>query len=226
MVEIKFRAKELISTMHRIDPVIQKLAKEHGADHKLVKERQEKLLPIYTSIAQSFAAMHDTPVRMQAKGVIRSIVPWEDSRTFFAMRLRRRLAEQALCYHIQAADEKIGLADAKALIKQWYLSSPRKEDASDQSMASILLDNSDSRFSQEEANAIWEGEDAEFLQWVEGPTGAARISLELRSIRHKAASSLVADLTSTTEGTEGLIQGLQEAIASNPSLRLRLKNLQ
>ena len=226
MVEIKFRAKELISTMHRIDPVIKQLTAEHGVDHKLVKERQAKLLPIYTSIAQSFAAMHDTPVRMQAKGVIRSIVPWEDSRKFFALRLRRRLAEQNLCHHVQAADEKISLAEAKAMVKDWFLSSPRKGDMNDQAMASILLDTTGSCMSEEEARTTWENNDAEFLQWVEGPTGASRISLELRSIRHRAATDLVTALTSTTEGTEGLIQGLQEAIESNPSLRLRLKNLQ
>ena len=226
MVEIKFRAKELITTMHRIDPVIKQLTAEHGADHKLVKDRQAKLLPIYTSIAQSFASMHDTPVRMQAKGVIRSIVPWANSRRFFALRLRRRLAEQTLCHHVQAADDKVSLVDAKAMIRSWFLSSPRKEDMNDQAMASILLNTTDSKFSEAEATAIWENEDAEFLQWVEGPTGAARISLELRSLRQRSASDLVAALTSTTEGTEGLVQGLQAAIESNPSLRLRLKNLQ
>ena len=113
-----------------------------------------------------------------------------------------------------------------ALRLEWFLSSPRKGDMNDQDMASILLGNSSSSLSDEEANAIWENEDAEFLQWVEGPTGASRISLELRSIRHRGATEFVASLTSTTEGTEGLIQGLRMAIESNPSLRLRLKNLQ
>jgi len=225
MVEIKFRAKELISTMNRIDPMIQKLISEHGMDHKLVKERQAKLLPIYTSIAQSFAAMHDTPFRMQAKGVIRDIVPWEDSRKFFALRLRRRLAEQSLCHHVQAADDTISLADAKSMIKHWYLTSPRREDANDQAVASLLLECGGSNLSGVEAQLIWEKEDAEFLKWVEGPTGASRISLELRSIRHHAATRLVAALTSTSEGTEGLIQGLQEAIQANPSLRLKLNGL-
>jgi len=222
MVEIKFRAKELITTMHRIDPVIKKLTAEHGVDHHLVKERQAKLLPIYTSIATSFAAMHDTPVRMQAKGVIRSIVPWADSREFFALRLRRRLAEQALCKHVQAADDAVSLADAKAMIRDWFLNSPRKE--TDDMAAAILVENVGARLSDAEAEAIWEN-DAEFLRWVEGPTGAARISLELRSLKQRSASGLIAALTSTTEGTDGLIQGLQMAVESNASLRLKLKNL-
>ena len=90
--------------------------------------------------------------------------------------------------------------------------------------AAILVDNVGARLSDAEAEAIWEN-DAEFLRWVEGPTGAARISLELRSLKQRSASGLIAALTSTTEGTDGLIQGLQMAVETNPSLRLKLKSL-
>jgi hypothetical protein len=34
--------------------------------------------------------MHDTPVRMVAKGVLHGIVPWAQARLFLATRLRRR----------------------------------------------------------------------------------------------------------------------------------------
>ena len=44
--------------------------------------------------------MHDGPVRMLAKGMLRAIVPWRQSRAFFAARLRRRLTEEALLKHI------------------------------------------------------------------------------------------------------------------------------
>ena len=219
MVEIKFRAKELIKTMHRIDPEIQKLVAEHGEDHSLVKERERKLLPIYTSIAQSFAAMHDTPVRMLAKNVIRGIIPWEDSRRFFALRLRRRLAEQALCRHVQSADELITLEEATSMIKNWFLTSPKK--GSNDSIVNFITSNS---LTYEESSELWEN-DEKFMEWVEGPTGSARISLELRSIRQRSATNLVTALTSTNEGTEGLIEGLEEAIGSNPALLLRLRNM-
>lgn len=36
--------------------------------------------------------MHDTPVRMVAKGVLHGIVPWAQARLFLATRLRRRYA--------------------------------------------------------------------------------------------------------------------------------------
>lgn len=55
-------------------------------------------------VARAFADMHDTPVRMLAKGVIEGVVPWAGARAFFARRLRRRLAEEALAAHAVAAD--------------------------------------------------------------------------------------------------------------------------
>jgi acetyl-CoA carboxylase/biotin carboxylase 1 len=45
--------------------------------------------------------MHDTPVRMLAKGVIRSIVPLSRARRFFTARLRRRMTEETLAGHVQ-----------------------------------------------------------------------------------------------------------------------------
>ena len=41
-------------------------------------------------MAVAYAAMHDTPARMLAVGVLRGIVPWRRARTFFVARLRRR----------------------------------------------------------------------------------------------------------------------------------------
>ena len=41
-------------------------------------------------MAVAFAEMHDTPVRMVAKGVLHGIVPWSEARPFLASRLRRR----------------------------------------------------------------------------------------------------------------------------------------
>ena len=60
--------------------------------------------PLHPQAARAFADMHDTPVRMLAKGVIRGIVPWAQSRRFFATRLRRRLAEEMLVNHIHTTD--------------------------------------------------------------------------------------------------------------------------
>ena len=93
MVEIKYRTPELLATMHRIDPAILKLKAEMPAGFEsAVKTREAELLPVYRQVAVAFAAMHDTPARMVAKGVLRGIVPWSRARPFFTWRLRRRCA--------------------------------------------------------------------------------------------------------------------------------------
>ena len=43
-------------------------------------------------VAVAFAELHDTPVRMAAKGVLHGIVPWGQARRFLATRIRRRCA--------------------------------------------------------------------------------------------------------------------------------------
>ena len=45
---------------------------------------------VLVQMAVAFAEMHDTPVRMVAKGVLHGIVPWSEARPFLAARLRRR----------------------------------------------------------------------------------------------------------------------------------------
>uniref|UniRef100_A0A4W5R519 acetyl-CoA carboxylase n=1 Tax=Hucho hucho TaxID=62062 RepID=A0A4W5R519_9TELE len=79
-VEIKFRKKDLVKTMRRVDPVYMGLAERLGTPElgpperkeleTKLKEREEFLLPIYHQVAVQFADLHDTPGRMQEKGVI------------------------------------------------------------------------------------------------------------------------------------------------------------
>ena len=55
-----------------------------------LQSREQALLPVYRQMATAFAEMHDSPVRMVAKGVLRGIVPWQQARPFLTARLRRR----------------------------------------------------------------------------------------------------------------------------------------
>ena len=52
IVEIKYRAPDLIATMHRLDPLIQKLKAEGalGMD-AAIKKRETELLPIYRQVS-------------------------------------------------------------------------------------------------------------------------------------------------------------------------------
>uniref|UniRef100_A0A8C3EU42 acetyl-CoA carboxylase n=1 Tax=Corvus moneduloides TaxID=1196302 RepID=A0A8C3EU42_CORMO len=84
-VEIRFRRKDLVKTMRRMDPVYTHLAERLGtpelspADRKeleaKLKEREEFLIPMYQQVAVQFADLHDTPGRMQEKGTITVSIP-------------------------------------------------------------------------------------------------------------------------------------------------------
>jgi acetyl-CoA carboxylase/biotin carboxylase 1 len=80
IVEIKFRAKDLVKAMHRIDPVIISLKAQLQSVNLLpeqrvllerqISDREKFLTPMYHQVAVHFADLHDTPERMQEKGAI------------------------------------------------------------------------------------------------------------------------------------------------------------
>jgi acetyl-CoA carboxylase/biotin carboxylase 1 len=207
VVEIKFRMPELRATMHRLDPVLREAIENAppGTDVKNTPEfraREAALLPVYHQIALAFAEMHDTPVRMVSKGVLRGIVPWERARAFFSHRLRSLLAREALLRHIAAADPAIKREEGLAKVHEWFEDSKK--------LTSV--------------NEVREEHEA-FLEWMESSTGTARLAMELKSLRHQAACRTVLQLAATAEGTDGLVKGLAEAVKDNPSLVLQLRSL-
>lgn len=71
-------------------------------------------------VAVTFADLHDTPVRMQEKGVIQDVVPWANSRRILYWRLRRLLGEDRVkkeIRHIQS-DSSDGQIDA--MLRRWF----------------------------------------------------------------------------------------------------------
>uniref|UniRef100_T1GP39 Uncharacterized protein n=1 Tax=Megaselia scalaris TaxID=36166 RepID=T1GP39_MEGSC len=102
-VEIKYKDKDLVLTIHRLDGQVVEMenklksgilsateAKE--LDGKM-KKRVKDLLPTYRNVAIHIADTQDTPERMYAKGCITKIVPWRESRQFMYWRLRRLVSE-------------------------------------------------------------------------------------------------------------------------------------
>jgi hypothetical protein len=137
---VKYRTKDLISTMHRLDETLidldKKLSKEGLSESEMndlkedIKNRECVLLPVYEQIAVQFCELHDTPGRMEAVGVIRKQVKWKTSRSFFYWRLRRKLAEFDLRKKIIDASE-VGRGvksptpvEASDMIKQWFMEVP------------------------------------------------------------------------------------------------------
>ncbi|XP_060060877.1 acetyl-CoA carboxylase 1-like [Erinaceus europaeus] len=130
-VEIKFRKKDLVKTMRRVDPVYIHLAERLGTpelsaaerkelENKL-KEREEFLTPIYHQVAVQFADLHDTPGRMQEKGVINDILDWKTSRTFFYWRLRRLLLEDLVKKKIHNANPELTDGQIQAMLRRWFV---------------------------------------------------------------------------------------------------------
>ncbi|KAG2399930.1 Acetyl-CoA carboxylase [Vigna angularis] len=145
MIEIKFRTRELLECMGRLDQQLitlkaklqeAKSNRDLAAFESLqqqIKSREKQLLPVYTQIATKFAELHDTSLRMAAKGVIREVLDWRNSRAVFYQRLHRRIGEQSLINSVRdAAGDHLSHASAMNLLKEWYLNSDianSKEDA-------------------------------------------------------------------------------------------------
>lgn len=205
MIEIKFRQRELLECMHRLDGELAGLDRQlkaaagepadaasaqqlHGLQQQ-IKARQRALLPVYKQIAIKFAELHDTPRRMQAKGVIRAIVPWRQSRAFFHKRLVRRLAEEDLVKQVREAaggDAALPRAEARGLLKGWFAE----------------------RGGQ--AAGSWE-EDAAFIAWAEDRDA---IEVRLESVRAKRIAEQVTELGLMEGGAQGLQQGIAALLSS------------
>ena len=129
-VEIKFREKELLKTMKRIDPVMRKIVENLNSPElseeeiktleNEMKKRKDLLLPMYHQVAVNFADLHDTPGRMDEKGVISDVLKWEKSREFFYWHLRRRLLENEVKDKIRQFSDK-SEGQLKSMISRWFV---------------------------------------------------------------------------------------------------------
>ena len=118
IAEIKFRKPELVKAMHRIDTQLHWMSMNEASGvvrPEDIAARETELLPSYQPLGELVADLHDRPERMLAKGVIRKIVPWAESRRYFYWRLRRRLREEELVQGMQERDA--GLSHAAALMQ-------------------------------------------------------------------------------------------------------------
>ena len=144
LASVKYRTKDLIITMHRLDDQLidldKKLEAEASEDGKKaileeMTKRERALLPVYEQISVQFCGLHDTPGRMKAVGVIEKEVEWEESRVFFYWRLRRKLAEFDLRKKLVDATEvgrsiaTLSSVEASSVVKSWFLETPGMTEA-------------------------------------------------------------------------------------------------
>ncbi|KAF2004050.1 acetyl-CoA carboxylase-like protein [Amniculicola lignicola CBS 123094] len=113
LVGIKYRKDKQLETMSRLDPTYGEFKRklnnpattsdEQKAIKKDMTKREQLLLPVYSQISLQFADLHDRSGRMEAKGVIRSSLRWQNARRFFYWRLRRRLNEEYILKRMASA---------------------------------------------------------------------------------------------------------------------------
>ena len=114
-VEIKYKSKDVLKTMLRLDPKLKSLT-ENSPEYL---SRESELTLTYEQVAINFADLHDTPGRMKAKGCINQVLQWRTARTFFYYRVKRRLLEEYLKREIIKAKPTLDENQAAEIVKQW-----------------------------------------------------------------------------------------------------------
>ena len=186
LVSIKLRLREQREMMNRLDPEMKRLKQQILSSENpeisktQLKQREEHLAPTYHTVAVHLADLHDTPVRMKEKGVIRDIIPWANARTRLYWRLKRRLLEMRLMKEIDIASniekksENVSLDNAPnsfgkgqkmEMIRRWFI-----EDKGD-----------NMRF-------LWD-QDQATVEWIEQQIEIEGSTLEdnLKALRHDAS---------------------------------------
>ena len=201
---VKYRAKDMLATMHRLDEKLKKLDAElqervceveRQEVLDSIKEREQALLPVYEQVAVQFCELHDTPGRMQAVGVIERAVEWKESRSYFYWRLRRKLAEFDLrkklleTYQV-GRGETISPVEASKVIKGWFLETPGA------------------------TNALW-NDDKAVLSWIvqQSQTLEAKIvRLNRENVVQEVFEVMTAGGNTAKIGTAGIIEGIAQAL--------------
>ncbi|KAI1384404.1 acetyl-CoA carboxylase [Hypoxylon trugodes] len=205
IIGIKYRKEKQLETMARLDPVYASLKKqfvdtnlskeEHAEVKERMVEREKQLLPIYAQISIQFADLHDRAGRMKAKGTIREILEWKDTRRFFYWRVRRRLNEEHILKRMAAAT-----------------ASPKTTDTTSTAAAA------EHRQHHLRLLAAWSGvvnfdrSDKEVVTWYE--ENAKTIEAKIEQIRSDAVSRELSDLLRADKSST--LKGLKDMLHMMP----------
>mmetsp|Transcript_11034 Transcript_11034/g.27966 ORF Transcript_11034/g.27966 Transcript_11034/m.27966 type:complete len:2339 (-) Transcript_11034:105-7121(-) len=204
LASVKYRTKDLLKTMHRLDATLISLSKQLAeagpADlagiQESIKSRERALLPVYEQISVQFCELHDTPVRMEAVGVIRQQVDWKASRSFFYWRLRRKLAEFDLRKKIiEASTVGRGIVsptplEATDMIKQWFTQSDGMDAA---------------KWEDDKAMLAWMGNNHELLE-------SKVIDFTQECVSQEVMKVMTAGGNTAKIGTKGIVEGISRAM--------------
>lgn len=130
IVEIKYRNKDIVKTMHRNDSVIHNLkeklasctsAEDRANIEREIHDRECHLESMYHQVAVHFADLHDTPERMLEKNTIQEIVSWRSARRILYWRLRRRLLEDRIRSEIISTQPGLDVRQVDAMLRRWFV---------------------------------------------------------------------------------------------------------
>jgi biotin carboxylase/acetyl-CoA carboxylase carboxyltransferase component/biotin carboxyl carrier protein len=227
-VDVKYRRRELLKTMHRLDPVLQKLDKEVAACEALpgmtsedekralldsIYVREVEVLPAYKNVATSFCDLHDTPGRLLAKGAIRKIVAWETARIFFYWRLQRRLSEERIRNMCKAANPKLSHDQITTLFRKWAdadrsLEAETALEGQPPSSSGGQLSADGSNLQGDPETSVFDEDDSWVFQWFENEEDA--IVRRISKIRVSRIAEEVGELCQ--ESAEGFLEGIENAL--------------
>lgn len=241
-VDVKFRRRHLVKTMHRLDKRLCELDEEltgsepsggilsderKQAIHEAIYAREAEILPVYRSVAATFCDLHDTPGRMLEKNAIRDVVVWDNARVYFYWRLQRRLAEEKVRQKVREADSTLSDVEITQLLRKWaadffYLEKGDNAQSNDDDGGSgvDVNDNLVDNGNNAEGNWSFDKDDRWVYQWLEVEEVA--IEKRVERIRIARMSGKVAD--SYEESKEGFLDGIEKALrkCGSPSERAQL----
>jgi acetyl-CoA carboxylase/biotin carboxylase 1 len=204
---VKYRTKDILTTMHRLDEKLIALDKEleervceleREEISNSIKEREQALLPVYEQISVQFCELHDTPGRMQAVGVIERAVEWKHARSYFYWRLRRKLAEYDLrkkiieTAQVGRGMEALTPVKASELIKSWFLETKGATEA------------------------LW-NDDKAVLSWMAQQHDDLEmkiVSLTRENVVQEVYQVMTAGGQTAVVGTSGIVEGISRAMAT------------
>jgi len=201
---VKYRIKDMVATMHRLDEKLKSLdvelqervcEVERQEVMEAIKEREQALLPVYEQISVQFCELHDTPGRMKAVGVIESAVEWKDARSYFYWRLRRKLAEfdlrkQILETYQVGRGDAISPVEASKLIRSWFLETPGASET------------------------LW-GDDKAVLSWMAQQHSELELKiaqLNKENVIQEVFDVITAGGNTAKIGTAGIVEGISQAL--------------
>lgn len=206
IVEIKYRDKDIIQTMHRLDKKLIELNEQLKTKKMSIEEmkhlneqiqlREKELKSTYEQIAITFADLHDKPGRMKAKNVINDCISWKTSRQFFYFRLKRRIKEEELKKFIKKENSDLTNEQIISLIKKW-----------------IIMTNSENQNLEQ----LWK-DDKFIINWIEKEKNF--ISSQLQELHSNYIQEKILSLTK-----ENFTVTLQSIINFYNSLNTEQKNL-